>query len=397
MKEETKRTFGDRFKTWFGLGALMFGTFCGANMASGVYAANYIVTFGGGWAFVWLGMFFVALSFFTSTGLNFARAYKLGNYKDFYVALWGADSPNAKGAFKKAVIIFFDVFTLCSGVINVSATIALFSELMNQLFNVPVFWARAAAVLLFAVLTMYGASFLRKFNTLMTISLLVCMVVILVAVCSVRGDVLMDRVGNFEVGLDWSGGTLKAHFFMFAAYCFNISHWGGTLSTYSDQVQDSKDALGSGITIALLVCVLFALTGAIVLPFMPEVFGGTPILQICQHYLSPILTAVYWVVVIFSVVSTAPTFTFNVTKRWSGVWKSDKVSERTKFFVISISFLLVCWLLSSVGLVAIVKKGYTTLGKVAVWAIAIPLVISIPRVIKKDRADKKALEAEVQK
>lgn len=394
MKDEANRTFSERFKTWFGLGALMFGTFCGANMASGVYAANYIVTFGGGWAFVWLGMFFVALTFYTSVGLNFARAYKVSNYKDFYVALWGAHRENAPSAFRKAVIVFFDVFTLCSGVINVSATIALFSELMNKLFNVPVIWASAAAVLLFAVLTMYGASFLRKFNTAMTVSLLVCMVVILVAVCSVRGDVLMERVGNFNIGLDWSGDPLKAHFLMFSAYCFNISHWGGTLSTYSDQVRDSKDAMGSGITIALLVCVLFALTGAIVLPFMPDVLGGTPILQICQENLSPILTGVYWVVVIFSVVSTAPTFTFNVTKRWSGVWKSEKVSQRTKFFVIAISFLLVCWLLSSVGLVAIVKKGYTAMGKIAVWAIAIPLVVSIPRVIKKDRAEKEALPAQ---
>ena len=385
---EDKRTFGERFKAWFGLGALMFGTFCGANMASGVYAANYIVTFGGGWMWVWLAMFFVSLSFYTAVGLNFARAYHIGNYKDFYVALWGAEKPTSNPIFRKGVTVFFDVFTLCSGVINVSATIALFSELMNKLFNVPLFWARAGAVLLFAILTMWGASFLRKFNTLMTVSLLICMVVILVAVCGVRGDVLLSRIGDFNVGLDWSGDPLKAHFLMFLAYCFNISHWGGTLSTYSDQIHDGKDALGSGLTIAALVCVLFTLTGFIVLPFMPEVLGGTPILQICQENLSPILTGVYWVVVIFSVVSTAPTFTFNVTKRWSTVWKSDKVKERTKFFVIAMVFLLVCWGLSSVGLVAIVKKGYTTMGKVAVWAIAIPLVVSIPRVIKKDRAEK---------
>ena len=134
----------------------------------------------------------------------------------------------------------------------------------------------------------------------------------------------------------------------------------------SDQIKDRKDAIGSGVMIAALVCVLFILTGFIVLPFMPEVLGGTPILQICQENLSPILTGVYWFVVIFSVVSTSPTFTFNMTKRWSAVWKSDKVKENTKFFVIALVFLLVCWGLSSIGLVTIVKEGYTTLGKVAV-------------------------------
>nr|VUX21878.1 Uncharacterised protein [Faecalibacterium prausnitzii] len=40
MEEKKKRSFWESFKIWFGLGALMFGTYCGANMASGVYATN---------------------------------------------------------------------------------------------------------------------------------------------------------------------------------------------------------------------------------------------------------------------------------------------------------------------------------------------------------------------
>ena len=44
-----KNSFWESFKIWFGIGALVFGTYCGANMASGAYAAGYIVTVGGGW------------------------------------------------------------------------------------------------------------------------------------------------------------------------------------------------------------------------------------------------------------------------------------------------------------------------------------------------------------
>ena len=40
----------------------------------------------------------------------------------------------------------------------------------------------------------------------------------------------------------------------------------------------------------------------------------------------------------------------------------------------------------------IVQKAYTMLGGVALWSIAIPLLISIVRVWRKDRADKKAAE-----
>lgn len=76
-------------------------------------------------------------------------------------------------------------------------------------------------------------------------------------------------------------------------YCMTCSSWGSTLSNYSDQIRGKKDAIGSGITIGLPVMLLFAMTGAIVLPFMSEIISGTPILLICRQYLPAVLTAIY--------------------------------------------------------------------------------------------------------
>ena len=140
--------------------------------------------------------------------------------------------------------------------------------------------------------------------------------------------------------------------------------------------------------IGVLVTALFAITGAIVLPFMPDVMQGTPILMICQNYFPGVLTAVYWVVVIFAEASTAPSFTFNISNRWAGVWKTEKLSHRAKFFILSLGFLLTCGILSQVGLMVIVKKGYTLLGNIALIAVIIPIFIAIPRMIKQDKADK---------
>ena len=322
--EKQTRSGWDTFKAWFGIGALMFGTYCGANMASGVYASAYIVTLGGGWAFLWLAIFCFAMSFFCAIGLDFIRAYKTSNYNAYYLALYGVDKPNSNPVLKGIVTIFFDIYTILMGVVTVAATVALFAELFNSLLGVPVFLGSVIAVLLFTVLTIYGASFLRKFNTVMTISLILSLVAILIAVIVVRGDVLAERIGNFSIGPDWGLTTVSAHMSMFISYCFTTSNWGSSLSNYADQIHTKKDAIGSGITIGVLVTLLFVMTGAIVLPFMPEVYEGTPILMICQQYLSPVLTIVYWIVVIFSVVSTAPTFTFNVANRWSIVWKSER-------------------------------------------------------------------------
>ena len=103
----------------------MFGTYCGASMASGVYATTYIVPLGGGWALAWLLMFFVFMTFFCAIGLDFVRAYKVRNYNEYYLALYGVHKPGANRWIKGGVTIFFDIFTVMKGLVNVAATVAL--------------------------------------------------------------------------------------------------------------------------------------------------------------------------------------------------------------------------------------------------------------------------------
>ena len=86
---------------------------------------------------------------------------------------------------------------MLKGLVNVAATVALFTELMHALLGIPVLVGSAMGILLFAVLTIYGAGFLRKFNTIMTVSLILCLGVILISVIAIRGDVLVSRIGNF--------------------------------------------------------------------------------------------------------------------------------------------------------------------------------------------------------
>lgn len=386
MQDNHNNSFWSRFKIWFGIGALMFGTYCGANMASGVYATTYMVTFGGGWMWVFLALFCVFMSFFCAVALNFIRAYKVDNYNAYYLALWNVDKPDANPVFRNIVTVFFDIYMTLMGVVTVAATIALFSDLMFSLFGISKIAASLIAVVMFTVLSMYGATFLRRFNTAMTIALTVSLIIILTCVIALRGDVLAQRLVNFKTGLDWSGMTLKSHFMMIISYSFISSTWGGTLSNYSEKIKTKKDAIGSGVLIGIMVTVLFLLTSLIVLPFLPGVFVSTPILSVCQRYLPGALTAIYWVVVMFSVISTGPTFIFNTSNRFVRVWKSKKVGHRTKLFIIALIFLLLCLALSSVGLIAICQKGYTALGNIAIFAIAIPMLISIYRVSKRDRA-----------
>lgn len=384
MESKKNGSFFENFKIWFGLGALMFGTYCGANMASGVYATNYMVTIGGGYMWICLAIFILFMSFFCAISLDFIRAYKTDNYNSYYLALWGADKPGTNPAFRTAVSVFFDIYTTLMGVVTVAATIALFANLMESLFNIPTAVGSIIAVIMFTLLSMYGAGFLRKFNTIMTIALILSLVSILAFVISLRGDVLAQRLVDFQEGLTWNDSTVSSHFKLLVSYCFISASWGGSLSNYAEKIQTKKDAMCSGILIGLMVALLFLGTSLIVLPFLPEAFVETPILSICKDYLPTVMTAIYWLVVMLSVISTGPTFIFNTSNRFVRLWKTENVPHRFKLFVIALAFLLLCLALSKVGLITICQKGYTALGNVAIFAIAIPLLISIWRVHKKD-------------
>ncbi len=386
--EETKKKGGSTFARLFSLGALMFGTYCGGSMASGTYATGYMATFGGGWMLVFLAIFFAFMTFFCAVSLDFAQAYQTKDYNEFALSLYGVQNENANPVIRFLVSLYFDVFNILMGGITAASTVALFGELFNQLFGVPVMVASFGAVLLFAFLTIYGAAFLRKFNTVMTVALVASLGVILVAVIGIRGGELANRLGNFEIGMDWSGTTLSAHISMLIAYCFTCCQWGCTLTNHTDVVHGRKESYLSGLMIGLLVCVLFFTTGCIVLPFLPEQMNATPILSICKTYLNPALTVIYWVVVMISVVSTGPTFAYNIANRFSKVWKTEKIPHTQKFFLIALIFLLLCYALSSLGLMTLAQKGYSLMGKIAIPGMAIPLVISIFRVTKKRRNEK---------
>ena len=51
---------------------------------------------------------------------------------------------------------------------------------------------------------------------------------------------------------------------------------------------------------------------------------------------------------------------------------------------------MICGLISKVGLITLIKKGYTALGNIALFTIIIPIFISIPRMIRQDKVNREA-------
>ena len=389
--EETKSGFWQTFVIWFGLGAMMFGTYCGGAMVSGTYATGYFARFGGGYMLNYLLIFIVIMGLSCILGLNFIRCYKVKNYNEYYLAMYGLQDPNSNKFLRSAVTLFFDAYTTFNGILSAGATVALLANLFVNVFGIPYNAAGLVVVAIFGFLSINGAGFLRKFNTAMTLTLLICMILMLIQVFQLRGDIYFNMLGNYEIGRDWTGDSVASGYKLIVVYCMTTTVWGSILSNYTQKVRDQRDAIGSGIVIALLCALLFFMTCSIVLPFLPEYLtNGTPILSICKDHLNPFLTIVYYIMVVFAACSTGPTFTYNIANRFAELWKSETVSRKTRVTIITFGFLLLCYLIALLGLMFIVQKGYALLGAIAGFAVGIPLVISAFRVYAKDKRDAQA-------
>ena len=381
-------TFKMRFSAWFGLAALVFGAFCGGAMASGAYATSYFARYGGGHMLIFVLIFMAIMAICCTLGINVIRAYKVTDYNGFYLALYGLHRPDSNPALKRLVALFFDFYTILTGITACSGAMALFGSLANSVTGIPVHVGSMIAALMFAVLSVYGGAFLRKFNTVMTLVLTGSLLAILVAVCAIRGDVLVNLLGNFETGVDWSGASLATGYTMLISYCFNVGSWGATLSSYSEKIRDQKDAIGAGIMIAIFVGALFFATSCIVLPFLPEELNSTPILNICQNYLGSTLTLIYWIVIFIAVITTGPTFAFSIAARFLKLWKSSQVDQKLKVFVIALAFMVICYFVSLMGLMKIVQILLTSTGAIGAFSIFVPLIISIFRIRRLNRLER---------
>lgn len=383
-------TFAKRFATWIGLAGLVFGAFCGGATASGAYATTHFAKFGGGYMLVFSAMFAVIMAVACILGLNVVKAYNVTNYNQFYMALYGLQGENANPVLKKIVSVVFDLYTILKGIAACSGALALMGTLGKSMLGMNNMTAALIAAILFACLCVFGGSFLRRFNTAITVALLILMLVILGVVCSVKGDVLASRLIDFQTGLDWSGVTLRAGFLGVFAYCMNTGSWGATLSSYSERLRDKKDIVGSGITIGIVVTSLFVITSCIVLPYLPEELNSTPILNIITTFGMPVLMVMYWIIILLSAISTGPAYGFSICARFEKIWKSEKVNVKVKRLVISGLYMLLCWFISRMGLTKIVSLILGTTGTISCFIIWIPLLIAVPRIHKLRKQQKAA-------
>jgi len=150
---------------------------------------------------------------------------------------------------------------------------------------------------------------------------------------------------------------------------------GGTI------LKTHKDTIGAGIISFLLNGILLTAMVLVISGNYPAILkDATPTITIV-HQMAPIFTFGYSLMLLLALITTAVSLIFASAKRWTrygagakGRWGDEKFRLR----IWTIIWLVITYVISNVGIVTIVKKGYGFFGYIALALLILPILILAP-------------------
>ncbi len=378
--------YGKKFAAIFSLSAIMYSAYVGPGFASGTQTVSYFNN--KGFAGIFLGPLVAGILCFVFNLLLFEinRIYKPNSYREAYNTIYRPKGLQLFfGTFKELQVIVVVLIAL-------SAQISTTAVLLNQIFGLPKMVGTVGFCLLVLLFALWGADVLRKVGT--TLGLAILIICGYVAAVCLKDAVplsmayLEQHVSYTEYG--FSG--LQAWFSMLMVVVFFMNGYEACVPASKGIIETRKDVLVESILTAVLCAgstMIFTFIFAAGMPGIME--EEIPTLWAINNlsgsgWISKIL---YVVFAIAAMLSSSVAFIFTVCGRFEPI-VANKWTSSTSFmrkFAIAIVFILICTFGSQFGLLNIIKYGYGTFTLVVGPVMLVPLVISVPYRLWKDKKD----------
>jgi|GEM_PF-365442 len=376
-----------------GVATVWFSTHCGAGFASGTQELQFFSNHG------WFGVLMPVLTF-----IIIAATYYVGLETARQTDRWSYDAW-AKEAYGKYAGIFrpaMDFSIIITTIAASAATIATGGLLGKQYLGLPVQAGSIMMVILITLLVIFGEDLVRKNAMIMTAGIIIIIsVVIFAGLIKFWPDItrlFRERYVNPHAQkwgiLDAQGetkGNIGNSILWALTYAgFQISAIGGITSSFKGGIF-RKESKGAMIIGALLN--IFMLVGICLLIFsrMPGIYDNPetrkiPTIAVVNELHIPILNLLYPILLFLALVTTGVGFIFGMVQRMEPhVLKTMKSSTARKA-VIAVASLLICYLVSSMGLMWIVSTAYKYLGIFNWILIILPLwILGYANIRRRDR------------
>lgn len=339
-----------------------FGYHCGSGFATGRQIVQYTTRHG--WAGFWIPIvIWVILLVYFYFAIEFARLTSCKNYKDFVMGFY---SPIGR-----YILVIWDAVVLMASFVGLAGILAAAGELINDALGIG-YWP---GVVIFAVVTLVllarGYNIIAKVASAVTIPLIVCIAIVIIAGIAHNADnlkVVMSSTALVE------GDSYKSMFKDVLNYCGTQSGYVAAfigIASAFNYSKDTKIAVGVGAVINIIMhfgaCLLLY-------AYYPDI-NGVPLAMLGVVKQTPwgFLVVVYQLMLFLALLSTSVTMVFGSVSRYS-VYGKKLIADDKKRKDAWIAFIVFGSIaISGFGLTAIVNQGYKFIASFRIPIILIPV------------------------
>ena len=365
-----------------GCATVWFSTHCGAGFASGTQELQYFANHG------WFGVFAPIITF-TIIALTYYVGLETARQTD----KWGYDtwSKEAYGPASRILTPAMDLTIVITTIAATAASIATGGLLGKQYLNLPIWIGSVFMFISITLLVIFGVNIVRKNAMLMTAIILVIILIVMVAGLVKFGHRAGDLISQHYVNpqsskfsITGTGGSVKGNIgncllWALAYAGFQVGAIGGITASFKggQTREEAKGAmlLGWFLNISMLVgiCIL-------IFSHMPEIYMDEqsrllPTVYIVNQLDIPVLGILYPILLFLALITTGVGFVFGILTRIEPYVLNNMENQVLKKAIISILVLFVCFMISKLGLMFVIKVAYKYLGIFNWIFIIIPLWI----------------------
>ena len=365
---------------FIGVASVWMGTHFGPGVASGTQLNQYYVGFGiPGIIMTLVAMALLGFALYCS--MEFSRIYKAYDYESWVTKLFN----------NKYVVILFDVSFFVTIISAAGGSLNAIATLLQDFWGIN-YWVGVGIVIVVSMLLCaFGAELVRKSSAYMMFVVVGVLLLIMALVIAAGDADLKGAVENqaANLGADMSASNWLKALWQAIIYGSFQATIVANIASVADTLPDRRESRRAAITgyiantgLLLVLCMmLFSFT---------NVYAVTnealPFYSILARLNMGWLTTVYIIVVFIAVISTVVGFAFAGVARFGKYYRPQGKKQlahpvRDAAFVLVL--LAACAAISQVGIMNLVKYGYSLLGYINLFVIILPALILGGRKISK--------------
>lgn len=365
---------------FIGVASVWMGTHFGPGVASGTQLNQYYVGFGiPGIVMTLVAMALLGFALYCS--MEFSRIYHAYDYESWVTKLFN----------NKYVVILFDVSFFVTIISAAGGSLNAIATLLQDFWGINYWLGVGIVIVVSMLLCAFGAELVRKSSAYMMFVVVGVLLLIMALVIAAGDADLKGAVENqaANLGADMSASNWLKALWQAIIYGSFQATIVANIASVADTLPDRRESRRAAITgyiantgLLLVLCMmLFSFT---------NVYAVTnealPFYSILARLNMGWLTTVYIIVVFIAVISTVVGFAFAGVARFGKYYRPTGKKHlahplRDALFVLVL--LAACAAISQVGIMNLVKYGYSLLGYINLFVIILPALIIGGRKISK--------------